>query len=114
MHAGCGLLSFRTRCPLIRPITTWQGKSNMSNAGLRRVTNVKRSVNEEGTVYDKIKAVFTCMSFRAFLESLSCCRAASRPSVSRRRWRSMLPKPPKDSGLCDELASPTCRKQVTV
>ena len=54
MHAGCGLLSFKTRCLLIRPITTWQGNSNISNAGLRRAAKFKRSVNEEGAVYEAV------------------------------------------------------------
>ena len=55
----------------------------------------------------------TCRSLRSPRASLSWRTAWSRPSVRRRRWRSMLAKPPKDSGLCDALASPTWLREGT-
>ena len=39
-------------------------------------------------------------------------RAWSVPVIRRGRWRSMLPNPPKDRGLCDALASPICTTTV--
>ncbi len=50
-----------------------------------------------------------CSTASARRDSASVASAESTPAARRGRWRSMVPKPPNDSGDWLALASPTCR-----
>ncbi len=54
------------------------------------------------------RTVSTCSSLRSALKSLLWSSALPSPAANLGRLCSMLPKPPKDSGLWLALASPTC------
>lgn len=69
---------------------------------------LKDRLAEHQRLLTRVNAGHTCRRRRLAIDRLSCCNAASRPLVRRPKWRSMLPKPPNESGLALALASPIC------